>query len=109
MNDGAEALARTTTAHSGASPWRARMLGGVALILGIVSAALLYYVPLASTTFPWYRAGLSAVGIATAITALRARPRGRLAATLALIGLLLSLAFPVLVVVVFVRYFNWKG
>ena len=70
---------------------------------------LLYYVPLASTTFPWYRAGLSVAGIATAIAALRTRPRGRLATVLAIVGLLLSLAFPVLVVIVFVRYFNWKG
>jgi hypothetical protein len=109
MNDGADALATSTTAQAAASAWRARTLAAVALVLGMVSAALLYYVPLASTTFPWYRAGLSIAGIATAITALRARPRGRLAAILAITGLLLSLAFPVLVVIVFVRYFNWKG
>jgi len=108
MNDGADALA-STTASTPAVPWRARVLAAVALLLGALSVGLLYYVPLASTTFPWYRAGLSLAGVVAAIAALRARPRGRLATVMAIAGLVLSLAFPVLVVIVFVRYFNWKG
>jgi len=109
MNDGADALASTTTAAPAASRLRARVLAAVALLLGALSVGLLYFVPLASTTFPWYRVGLSLAGIVTAIVALRARPRGRLATVMAVAGLVLSLAFPVLVVIVFVRYFNWKG
>jgi len=108
INDGADALA-TTPVRTAASRWRARALAMLALLLGALSVVLLYYVPLASTTFPWYRAGLSLAGIVSAIAALRTRPRGRLAMIVAVTGLVLSLAFPALVVIVFVRYFNWKG
>jgi hypothetical protein len=109
MNDGADALATPAAARTSAPRWPARALGALAVALGAVSLALLVYVPLASTTFPWYRAGLALAGIASAIAALRSRPRGRLATTLAIAGLVLSLAFPLIVVIVFVRYFNWKG
>lgn len=105
MNDSADAL----TGSERGTPAVARALGALAALLGTVSVLLLYYVPLASTTFPWYRAALSLAGLIAAIAALRTRPRGRLATTLAIVGLLLSLVFPVLVVIVFVRYFNWKG
>lgn len=109
MNDGADAVASPTAREAAAPRWPARALATLACAFGASSVVLLYYVPLASTTFPWYRAGLSLAGIACAIGALRSRPRGRLATTLAIVALVLSLAFPVLVVIVFVRYFNWKG
>ena len=64
--------------------------------------------PVASA-FPWLTLALSLAGAVLGVAALRQRPRGRVAAGLASVGLLLSLAFPLLVVFVFARYFNWKG
>ena len=85
---------------------RARVLGILSIVFGVV-AFVAVPAPLPSS-FPWLTLGLSFVGMVVAVLALRARPRGRLAVTLALAGLLVSLAFPVLVVFVFVRYFNWS-
>jgi hypothetical protein len=86
---------------------RARMLGVLSIVLGAAGFAVVP-VPLPSA-FPWLSLALSAAGIFAAVHALRARPRGRLAVSLAVAGLLVSLAFPALVVFVFVRYFNWNG
>jgi hypothetical protein len=106
MNDSTEALAPPGL-QALASPRRARLLGGLSVLLGAASFAVLP-VPLPSA-FPWLTLGLSLAGVIAAIAALRTRPRGRLAVTLALAGLVISLAFPALVVVVFASYFNWKS
>ena len=108
MTDGADATV-STAATSAATPRRARALALVACALGAASVLLIVYVPMASSTFPWYRAGLSLAGVIAAIAALRARPRGRLAVVLALAGLATSLAFPAIVALVFVLYFNFKA
>ena len=92
-----------------AAPSRARALALLSCALGAASVLLIVYVPMASSTFPWYRAGLSLAGVVAAIAALRARPRGRLAVALAIAGLVASLAFPALVALVFVMYFNFKA
>jgi hypothetical protein len=86
---------------------RARVLGALSIVLGAAGFAVVP-VPLPSA-FPWLTLALSVAGIVAAVQALRARPRGRLAAGLAVAGLLVSLAFPALVVFVFVRYFIWNG
>jgi len=83
---------------------RARTLGVLAILMGIGSFVALP-TPLPSA-FPWLTLTLSLVGTVTAVMALRERPRGRLAAVLASMGLLASLTFPLLVVFVFVRYLN---
>lgn len=111
MSDSADAAVEATAA----APPRARapVLGAISVIVGacpalFIAAHALGPVPLPSS-FPWLWLGLSLAGAVIAIGALRARPRGRLAVVLALIGLVLSLAFPALVVLVFVRYFNWSS
>jgi hypothetical protein len=106
MSDGAEA-AVGSTASAPAQPRRARVLAALSIALGAGSFFALP-VPMASA-FPWVTLALSLVGTITGVAALRVRPRGRIAAGLAIAGLLASLAFPLLVVFVFVRYFNWKG
>jgi hypothetical protein len=106
MNDGAEVIAPAAPA---ALPTmrRARALAAASVALGAASFLVLP-VPLPSA-FPWLTLALSLAGVIAAIMSFRARPRGRLAAGLAIGGLLLSLTFPCLIVFVFVHYFNWKG
>lgn len=106
MNDTADATGVSATRNRPATR-RARVLGLLSLVLGGSSFAVLP-VPLPSA-FPWLTIALSLAGIVVAIMALRTRPRGRLAAGLAIAGLLLSLTFPALVVFVFLRYINWKS
>ena len=108
MSDGANAAVPPGPAAA-LPARRPRVLGFVAFAFGVASLLLLYLVALPSSTFPWYRAGLSLAGVTAAVASLRARPRGRLSVALALIGLVASLVFPALVVIVFVRYFNFKG
>ena len=106
MNDAVPTAAGPATCD-GETPRRARILGAASLLLGVASFAAVP-APLPSA-FPWLTLGLSLGGLVVAIAALRARPRGRLAVALALVGLLASFTFPVLVVFVFIRYFNWNG
>jgi hypothetical protein len=107
MSDGADVA--VSAAAAATTPRRARTLALVSCALGAASILLIVYVPMASSTFPWYRAGLSLAGVVAAVAALRTRPRGRLAVVLALAGLIASLAVPALVAVVFVLYFNFKA
>ena len=107
MSDGADAAVSAAVPVPGAR--RARALALLSCALGAASVLLIAYVPMASSTFPWYRAMLALAGVVAAVAALRTRPRGRLAAGLALAGLAASLAFPVLVALVFVMYFNFKA
>jgi hypothetical protein len=107
MSDGADAA--VSAAAQASTPRRARALALLSCALGAASVWLIVYVPMASSTFPWYRAGLSLAGVVAAIAALRTRPRGRLAVVLAIAGLLASLAFPAIVALVFVLYFNFKA
>lgn len=107
MSDGADAV--VPAAARAQTPWRARAFAASSCVLGALSLLLLYFVPLPSSTFPWYRAGLSLAGTTMAIVALRTRPRGRVAVALAIAGLVSSLAFPGVVVFVFTLYLNLKG
>ena len=107
MSDGADAA--VSAIASAPTLRRARALALLSCAFGVASVLLIVLVPLPSSTFPWYRAGLSLGGVIAAITALRTRPRGRLAAGLAIAGLVASLAFPALVALVFVLYFNFKA
>ena len=102
VTDGAD-VAVATPVHR-ATPRRARTLAVLAILMGIGSFVALPK-PLPSA-FPWLTLTLSLVGAVTAVMALRQRPRGRLATVLAWAGLVASLAFPLLVVFVFVRYLN---
>ena len=102
MNDGAD-IAVDTPIHP-PTPRRARALAVLSIVLGGLSFAVLP-TPLPSA-FPWLTLLLSLGGTTLAVMALRQRPRGRLATVLAWLGLLGSLAFPILVVFVFVRYLN---
>ena len=107
MSDGAHAA--VTAPAPALTVRRARALAMTSCAFGLASLLLIVYVPMASSTFPWYRAGVALAGVAAAIAALRTRPRGRLAAALAVAGLVASLAFPALVALVFVLYFNFKA
>jgi hypothetical protein len=102
MNDGADIAVDTPV--RAVTPRRARTLGALSIVLGACSFAVLP-TPLPSA-FPWLTLLLSLSGTTLAVLALRQRPRGRLATVLAWLGLLASLAFPALVVFVFVRYLN---
>jgi hypothetical protein len=102
MNDGADIAVDTPVQP--ATPRRARVLGVLSIVLGACSFAVLP-TPLPSA-FPWLTLLLSLSGATLAVMALRQRRRGRLATVLAWLGLLASLAFPILVVFVFVRYLN---
>jgi hypothetical protein len=106
MNDSAD----VTVVHgetASASMRHSRALAVLSVVLGACSVAVLP-APLPSA-FPWLTLGLSLAGVVAAVGALRARPRGRIAATLAVLGLVVSLSFPALIVFVFVRYFNWTS
>ncbi|HSV21321.1 MAG TPA: hypothetical protein VLR71_23125 [Casimicrobiaceae bacterium] len=106
MSDGADAAVTPASAVRVAF-WPARAFGALSIAFGGGSFLALPQ-PVASA-FPWLTLALSLAGAAMGVSALRQRPRGRLALVLASAGLLLSLAFPLLVVFVFARYFNWKG
>jgi hypothetical protein len=89
------------------SPARARALAILSILLG-GAAFMARPTPLPSA-FPWLTLILAFAALCSAVGALRARPRGRIAVVLALLGLLASLSFPALVIFVFARYFNWNG
>ena len=104
MSDGADAAVTTVVREP---RWPARTFGALSIAFGGGSFLALPE-PVASA-FPWVTLALSLAGAVMGIAAIRQRPRGRLAVGLAMAGLLLSLAIPLLVVIVFARYFNWKG
>jgi hypothetical protein len=95
------------TAVAPPSAARARALAILSILLG-GAAFVARPTPLPSA-FPWLTLVLALAALCSAVGALRARPRGRIAVVLALLGLVASLSFPALVVFVFARYFNWNG
>jgi hypothetical protein len=106
MSDGADAAVTTATAVR-EPRWPARTFGALSIAFG--GGSFLALPDPVASAFPWLTLALSLAGGMMGIAALRQRPRGRVAVGLAVVGLLLSLAFPLLVVFVFARYFNWKG
>jgi hypothetical protein len=108
MNDSVDAGVESTDRTG--SRARARALGALSLAFGAASfpwfAVLRQPLP---STFPWLTFGLALAAAVTAIMALRARPRGRLAVGLAGAGLVLSLSFPAFVVLIALRYLNWHS
>ena len=108
MNDSVDAAVEST--ERAASRARARVLAGLSVALGTASLPwfALLRMPLPSS-FPWLTFGLAVAAAGTAIAALRARPRGRLAVGLASLGLVLSLSFPALVLLIAIRYINWNS
>lgn len=85
------------------------MLAVLSIALGAVSCVAAWRMGMwreLPTTFPWFTLAAAVGGTATALMSLRQRPRGRTTTMLALLGLLTSLAFPLLIVFVFVRYLN---
>lgn len=102
MNDGGDIAVDTPVRPT--VPRRARALAVLSIALGGCSFAVLP-TPLPSA-FPWLTLLLSLSGTTLAVIALRERRRGGLATVLAWLGLAVSLAFPFLVVFVFVRYLN---
>jgi heme/copper-type cytochrome/quinol oxidase subunit 3 len=107
MNDGAEMTVETPVLPTDLR--RARALAALSVALGAFSCIAAWRVAVLRTfpnTFPWLTLALALAGTVTAIMALRQLRRGRLATVLAWLGLVASLAFPILVVFVFVRYLN---
>lgn len=108
MNDSVDATVGSTE-HT-ASRVRARVLGALSLALGTASfpwfAVVRQSLP---STFPWLTFGFAVAALGTAIIALRARPRGRVAVWLAAAGLILSMSFPAFVVLIALKYLNWHS
>ena len=85
------------------------MLAVVSIALGAVSCVAAWRIGMwreLPTTFPWFTLAAAVGGTLTALMALLQRPRGRFTTMFALLGLLASLAFPLFIVFVFVRYLN---
>ena len=108
MNDSVDATVGST--ERAASRARARVLGALSLAFGAASfpwfAVVRQTLP---STFPWLTFGFAVAALGTAIVALRARPRGRLAVWLAAGGLILSMSFPAFVVLIALKYLNWHS
>ena len=108
MNDSVDATVGSTERTT--SRARARVLGALSLAFGAASfpwfAVARQTLP---STFPWLTFGFAVAALATAIFALRARPRGLLAVWLAAFGLILSMSFPAFVVLIALKYLNWHS
>ena len=107
VNDGADMTVGTSAQPSASR--LARTLAIVSIALGGISCVAAWRIGMwrqLPTTFPWFTLAAAVGGTVTALMALRQRPRGRLAIALAAAGLVTSLAFPLLIVFVFVRYLN---
>ena len=107
VNDDADMTVGTTAQP--ALSRQARVLAVVSIALGAVSCVAAWRMGMwreLPTTFPWFTLAAAVGGTLTALMSLLQRARGRITTMLALLGLLTSLAFPLLIVFVFVRYLN---
>jgi hypothetical protein len=108
MNDSVDAALGST--NNAALRTRALVLGALSIALGTASLPWFAMLRLAPpSTFPWFSVGFALAAAASAIAALRTRPRRRLASVLAVTGLVLSFAFPALVVYFLARNLNWNA
>ena len=107
VNDDADMTVGTTAQP--ALSRQARVLAVVSIALGAVSCVAAWRMGMwreLPTTFPLFTLVAAVGGTLTALMSLRQRPRSRVTTMLALLGLLASLAFPLLIVFVFVRSLN---